>query len=142
VGALTTFVADLSGRGWTWSSTPPARTLAIASGLAFAAIALGQMATAFACRSETQPVWRQRLGANRLLIGAVTAELVLLGVFLGLPPLTRLLSGSWPSTLGWALAFCAVPIVVIVDASYKALRGSRSRVLALASVRTASGGRW
>jgi calcium-translocating P-type ATPase len=141
VCALTTFVAVLSSRDWTWGSTPAASTLAIASGSAFAAIALGQMANAFACRSETQPVWRQRLGTNRLLIGAVTAELVLLGAFLGFPPLARLLGGSWPSTLGWALAFCAAPIVIIVDASYKALRRSRSRELALASVRITSGGR-
>jgi magnesium-transporting ATPase (P-type) len=141
VCALTTFVGVLSSRGWTWGATPAASTLAIASGSAFAAIALVQMADAFACRSETRPVWRQRLGTNRLLIGAVTAELVLLGVFLGVPPLARLLGGSWPSTLGWALAFCAVPILIIVDASYKALRRSRSRELALASVRITSGGR-
>ena len=94
---------------------------------------LGQMANAFACRSETQPVWRQRLGTNPLLIGAVTAELVLLGIFLGFPSLARLLGGSWPTTLGWALAFCAVPIMIIVDASYKALGRSRSREIELAS---------
>ena len=141
VCALTTFVAVLSSRGWTWGATPGASTLAIASGSAFAAIALGQMANAFACRSETQPVWRQRLGTNRLLIGAVTAELVLLGVFLGFPPLARLLGGSWPTTFGWALALCAVPIMIIVDASYKALRRSHSRELALASVGITSGGR-
>ena len=79
------------------------------------------MANAFACRSETQPVWRQKLLTNRLLIGAVAAELVLLAVFLGFPPLARLLGGSWPTPLGWALAFCAVPVIVIIDASYKAL---------------------
>jgi hypothetical protein len=79
------------------------------------------MANAFACRSETQPVWRQKLLTNRLLIGAVAAELVLLAVFLGLPPLARLLGGSWPTPLGWALAFCAVPMIIIIDSSYKAL---------------------
>ncbi len=42
--ALTTFVAVLASRGWTWGATPPVSTLAIASGSAFAAIALGQMA--------------------------------------------------------------------------------------------------
>jgi magnesium-transporting ATPase (P-type) len=141
VCALTTFIAVLSSRGWTWGATPAASTLAIASGSAFAAIALGQMANAFACRSESQPVWRQRLGTNRLLIGAVTAEIVLLVVFLGFPPLARLLGGSWPTTFGWALALCAVPIVIIVDASYKALRRFRSRELALGSVGTTSGGR-
>ena len=139
--ALTTFVAVHLSRGSTWGSTPPASTLAIASGSAFAAIALRHLLNAFACRSETQPVWRQRLGSNRLLIGAVAAELVLLGVFLCVRALARLLGGSWPSTLGWALAFCAVPIVIIVDASHKALPRSRSRELVLASVRITSGGR-
>jgi hypothetical protein len=71
---------------------------------------------------------------------SVDRPLVLLGGFLGFPPLARLLGGSWPSTLGWAVAFCAVPIVIIVDASYKALRRSRSRELVLASVRITSGG--
>ena len=41
---------------------------------------------------ETQPVWRQELGTNRLLVGAVAAELLLLGVLLGFPPLGRLLA--------------------------------------------------
>ena len=63
------------------------------------------------------------------------------GTLTGFPPLARLLGGSWPTTLGWALAFCAVPIVIMVDASYKTLRPSRSRELALASVRITSGGR-
>jgi magnesium-transporting ATPase (P-type) len=91
VRALATFVAVLYSHGWTWAATPSPTTLAVASGSAFAAIALGQMANAFACRSETVPVWRQKLLSNRLLIGAVAAELVLLAVFLGLPPL----AGSW-----------------------------------------------
>jgi magnesium-transporting ATPase (P-type) len=91
VCALATFVAVLYSRGWTWGATPASSTLALASGAAFAAIALGQMANAFACRSETQLVWRQKLLTNRLLVGAVTAELVLLAGFLGLPPLARLL---------------------------------------------------
>jgi magnesium-transporting ATPase (P-type) len=98
---------------------------AIASGSAFAAIALGQIANAFACRSETLPVWRQKLLSNRLLIGAVAAELVLLGAFLGFPPLARLLGGSWPTPIGWGLALCAVPMIIAVDATYKALRTRR-----------------
>jgi magnesium-transporting ATPase (P-type) len=104
VCALATFIAVLYSRGWTWAATPSPSTLAIASGSAFVAIALGQMANAFACRSETLPVLRQKLLSNRLLIGAVAAELVLLGVFLGFPPLARLLGGSWPTPLGWGLA--------------------------------------
>jgi hypothetical protein len=64
VCTLTTYVAVLSSRGWTWAAIPAPSALALASGSAFAAIALGQMANAFACRSETQPVWRQKLGTT------------------------------------------------------------------------------
>ena len=123
--ALATFVPVLYSRGWTWAATPSLSTLAIASGSAFAAIALGQMANVFACRSETLPVWRQKLLSNRLLIGAVAAELVLLAVFLGFPRLAGLLGGSWPPSLGWGLALCAVPMIIGVDATYKALRTRR-----------------
>jgi magnesium-transporting ATPase (P-type) len=129
VCALATFVAVLYTRGWTWAATPTPSTLVVASGAAFAAIAVAQMANAFACRSETLPVWRHKLSTNRLLIAALAAELVLLAVFLGFPPLARLLGGSWPTATGWALAFCAVPILIVVDATYKALRRSQSHSL-------------
>jgi uncharacterized membrane protein YjgN (DUF898 family) len=76
---------------------------------------------------------------SQLSLTSVIARLS--GVFLGFPPLARLLGGSWPITLGWALALCAVPIVIIVDASDKALRRSGSRELAPASVGTTNGGR-
>ena len=63
------------------------------------------------------------------------------GTLTGFPPLARRLGGSWSTTFSWALALCAVPIVIMVDASYKALHQSRSRELALASVPITSGNR-
>jgi magnesium-transporting ATPase (P-type) len=141
VCALATFVVVLTSQGWTWGATPAASTLALASGSAFAAIALAQMANAFACRSETQPVWRQKLGTNRLLLGAVAAELMLLMIFLGFTPLAQLLGGSWPTALGWALALSAAPIVIMVDASYKVLRRFHPGQPALASMPMTSKGR-
>jgi hypothetical protein len=50
---------------------------------------------------------------------------VLLGVFLGFPPLARLLGGSWPTPLVWGLAISAAPMIIAVDAAYKALRTRR-----------------
>jgi len=126
--SMTTFVLVLHAGGWTWGATPGSTLLATASGAAFAAIALGQMANAFACRSTTVPVWRQRPTGNRLVVAAVAAESVLLVAFLALSPLPGLLGGSWPTALGWALAALAVPAVLVVDATQKALsRRSRTR---------------
>ena len=75
--ALIAFVAVLSSSGWHWGTVPTAGTLAMASGATFAAIALGQMANAFACRSDTVPVWRLAIRGNLFVVVAVAAELLL-----------------------------------------------------------------
>jgi hypothetical protein len=68
-----------------------------------------------------------RLGwrGNPLLLGAVAAELAALFLFIGLPPLARLLGGGFPSALGWLLAAVAIPAVLLADAAHKATRARR-----------------
>ncbi|HYN29913.1 MAG TPA: cation-transporting P-type ATPase [Dermatophilaceae bacterium] len=126
VSSLLAFVCVLSLGGWTWGVQPSAALLATASGTAFAAIVLGQLANAFACRSETRSVLRTGWRGNRLLLGAVGVELALLLVFLGLAPLAELLGGQWPTPLGWALALLTVPVVWSADAVHKRHRARRS----------------
>jgi magnesium-transporting ATPase (P-type) len=127
LAALGAFTWVLASGGWDWGATPSPRLLATASGTAFAAIALGQMANAFACRSTRTPVWRLDPRTNLLVLAAVAAEMVLLAVFLGVPPLADLLGGSWPSATGW-LAAAACPVAVIaVDGLAKRRQRSRHR---------------
>lgn len=125
--SMTAFTSVLVDGGWGWGTTPGAELLAVASGTAFAAIALAQIANAFACRSTTRPVWRMSPVGNPLLLGAVAAELVLLVVFLGVPSLTGLLGGDWPSAQGWLLAGAAAVALVVVDGSVKTVRGRGAR---------------
>nr|WP_253945289.1 cation-transporting P-type ATPase [Nocardioides sp. zg-DK7169] len=124
--ALVAFTLVLRAGGWSWGDVPSGALLATASGTAFAAISLGQMANAFACRSALHPVWRMNPLGNRLLLAAVAAEVVLLLVFLGVPWMRDLLGGGWPSTFGWALAALAVPGVLLADGASKALVRRRS----------------
>ena len=119
------FIAVLSSSGWRWGTVPSAGTLAMASGATFAAIALGQMANAFACRSDTVPVWRLVIRDNLFIVVAVAAELLLLAVFLGVTPLTQLLGGSPPPTVGWICAFGAASMVIVADAAHKYVRRRR-----------------
>ncbi|MGN6220845.1 MAG: cation-translocating P-type ATPase [Microbacterium sp.] len=128
VVAMLSFVVVLSAGGWRWGQTPAPDALAIASGTAFAAIVFGQMATAFACRSTVRPVWGLDPRTNRLLLGAVAAQAVLLVAFLGIPFLASLLGGAWPSPTGWLLAGSAVPAVIVVDAVSKRIRRRRTNV--------------
>jgi magnesium-transporting ATPase (P-type) len=125
--AMVAFLVVLTVGDWRFGQAPPSHLLTAASGTAFSAVVLGQLANAFACRSETRPVGRMNPLGNRLLVWAVLAELVLLLAFLALPPLPELLGGTFPDVLGWCLAATAVPIVLAVDTAYKARRSRRRR---------------
>lgn len=124
--SLGAFTLVLVTGGWTWGTDPDASLLAVASGTAFAAIAVSQMANAFACRSTTLPVWRLHLLTNRLLIGAVVTEVALLAAFLAIPRLAHLLGGAWPEPTGWALAGGAAVVLVLVDGLVKVAGRRRS----------------
>jgi calcium-translocating P-type ATPase len=123
---MSAFVVVLTAGGWAWGLEPSDHLLAVASGTAFTAVVLGQLANAFACRSETSWAGRMLRTPNPLLWLAVLVELALLPVFL-VGPLAGQLGGSWPDALGWALAALAVPAVLLVDAAHKQWRAARRR---------------
>ncbi|HET6530865.1 MAG TPA: cation-transporting P-type ATPase [Actinoplanes sp.] len=118
--SLGAFTVVLLASGWRWGESPDPALLAGASGTAFAAIVLGQLANAFACRSGTRPAWRLPPRGNPLLLGAIAVELVLLLIFLGVPGLSSVLGGAFPDWRGWLLASAAVPAVLLADAAVKA----------------------
>jgi magnesium-transporting ATPase (P-type) len=127
LASLGAFVAVLMMGGWRWGAVPSHGLLAIASGTAFAAIVLGQLANAYACRSESRPFTALNLWGNRLLLGAVACEVAMLGIFVGLPPVATILGGSWPSPSGWLLAALAIPVVLVADTLHKVGRTGRRR---------------
>ncbi len=127
VVAMTAFVLILSGHGWHFGAVPSGAALAVASGTAFAVIALMQMANALACRSERSTIFKVGLTTNRTLVLALAIELVLLAVFLGIPPVADLLGGGWPSAQGWLFAGIGVIALLVVDTSTKLVRRTSVR---------------
>lgn len=121
------FSAVLFGGGWTRGELPEPGLLMAASGAAFAAVVLGQLANAFACRSATVPPWRLGWGTNKLLVWAVLAELAVLAACLYLPQLAALLGQAPPPAAGLLLAALAVPAVLAADWAYKAARSRGNR---------------
>ena len=119
---MAAFGVVLLAGGWVWGAQPPAALLAAASGTAFTAVVLGQMATAFACRSQSRWVGRQDWRGNPLLAGAVALEVVVLFIFIGVPPVAGLLGGSLPPPIGWAIDATVIPAVFLADAVQKAIR--------------------
>ena len=122
------FLVALAAAGWRPGMPfPSGGVLLAASGAAFSAVVIGQVANAFACRSVTR--WPGALGwlSNRLLLAAVTAELLALAGFLFVPPVARLLNQGPPPGPGWLAALLAAPAVLAADAIHKRIQGRHSR---------------
>ena len=120
---MAAFLAVFLVAGWRpGDAFPGGDTLLAASGAAFTAVVLGQAANAFACRSTVSPPWRIGWTTNRLLVGAVVAELAMLGCFLFVPPIADLLDQAPPTLAGFAVALLAIPAVLAADAGHKAVR--------------------
>ena len=126
---LAAFVVTFVAAGWRPGDSFPdsGATLLAASGAAFTAVVLGQVANAFACRSTRRPAWEVGWTANRLLLGAIAAELGMLAGFLFIPPVADLLGQSPPSWSGFTIALIALPAVLVADTIQKAvIRGRAS----------------
>jgi magnesium-transporting ATPase (P-type) len=119
---MAAFLAVFLVAGWRPGDTfPGGDTLLAASGAAFSAVVLGQVANAFACRSTVAPPWRLGWTTNRLLLGAVVAELAMLAGFLFVPRVADLLDHAPPTVAGFAVALLAVPALLAADATHKAV---------------------
>ncbi len=118
---MTAYSLVLFGGGWSRGEPHDAGLLMTASGAAFTAVVLGQLANAFACRSASMPPWRLGWFSNRLLLWAVLAEAAALTVCLFLPAVSTALGQLPPPPLGFAVAALAVPAVFAADFAYKKL---------------------
>jgi magnesium-transporting ATPase (P-type) len=123
------FLVGLAIVGWSWSGGPPDEAgLAAASGAAFAAVVLGQVANAQVCRSATRPPWRLGWWSNRLLVWGLGLQVVLLAGFLLVPPVASVLGQAFPAWPAAAVALAAIPAVFAVNSLHLWLR-RRSRLV-------------
>jgi magnesium-transporting ATPase (P-type) len=116
---MVAFLATFAVLGWRPGDTFPAEHVAAASGATFLTVAFAQDANAFACRSARR--WPGSLGwtSNRLLVGALAIEvLVVLAVLLP-PAVADELEHAAPPAVGWAVALLSMPVLLVVDALVK-----------------------
>lgn len=123
---MTAFIVALVAAGWRPGHTfPTGHALMAASGAAFAAVVIGQIANAFACRSATRAPGRLGWRSNRLLLWAIMVELMALAGFLLVPPVARLLKQAFPPVAGLLVAIAAAPLVLTADRIHKSRRAAR-----------------
>lgn len=124
--SMLAFLATFVAAGWrVGDSFPGGDTLLAASGAAFLAVVLGQIANAFACRSST--VWPGRLHmTNRLLLPAVGFSLAFALVIVLVPGIAAVFGQSPPTWAGAAVALLTPLAVLLADAGDKALRRRRA----------------
>jgi hypothetical protein len=68
------------------------------------------------------PPWRLDWWSNRLLVGAVSIELLVATAALIAPPLAAVLGHEPPPAVGWAVAAGSIAAVLGADALWKAAR--------------------
>jgi magnesium-transporting ATPase (P-type) len=118
--SLAAFLVTFVAAGWRpGDAFPHGSTLLAASGAAFTAVVLGQVANAFACRSTVRPAWRVPWRTNHLLLWAIGAELAMLLGFLYVAPVADVLDQAAPTWAGFVTATLAVPVVLAADAMQK-----------------------
>jgi len=126
VVSIAAFLATYLAAGWHFGTTFPAGDVfPAASGAAFTAVVLGQMATAIACRSTAR--WPGALGwfSNPLLLAAIGVEFLALIGFLAFKPLAHMLGHSVPTVIGMLTALTAIPAILLADLVHKALLNRR-----------------
>jgi len=124
---MAAFVAGLLAVGWRpGDSFPTGNQLLAASGAAFAAVVLGQVANAQACRSATRTPWRLGWTTNHLMNLALCVQLLLLVYLLAIPPVAEFLGQGVPSLAAALVACSAIPVLLGVDAAQKGVRSHQA----------------
>jgi len=96
--------------------------------MVFAAIVAMQMANAFECRSNPASLWSIGPLSNRLLVGAVSVEALMLLAFVYVPPVAAVLGQQPLNAVQWLPILVAPWILMAAEETRKAIvRPRRAR---------------
>jgi potassium/sodium efflux P-type ATPase len=114
--------------GWPESPLPTSGSdLAVLSTMVFSAIVMMQIANAFECRSNPASLFSIGPFSNRLLVGAVMIEALVLLMFVYLPPVQRVLGHNPLDFSQWALVLFTPLILLGAEEARKAVVRARAR---------------
>jgi len=114
---MSAYAFVLHQAGWTWGTylEPSNLLYRQATTACLTAIVLIQVANVFACRSETTPARLRAALSNRLIVGGVAAELLVIAA-IDYTPLGHAIFGTAAISIGpWLVAAAFVPVLLVVD---------------------------
>ena len=93
-----------------------------ATTMTLAGIVACQVGNAFACRSESDSIWRLGFTTNRMLIGGIVIEVCLLLILIYVLPLRSLFGLAPLAPIHWLLLLTFGPLLLLFEECRKALR--------------------
>ena len=92
-----------------------------ATTMTLAGIVACQAGNVFACRSRSESIWHLGFWTNRLLLGGVAAELILLLVLIYSPPLQTVFGLAPLASWHWLLLLTFGPVLLFLEEGRKAV---------------------
>jgi magnesium-transporting ATPase (P-type) len=93
-----------------------------ATTMTLAGIVACQIGNAFACRSDTDSIWRLGFTTNRMLLGAIVIEVCLLLTLIYVSPLRSMFGLAPLAPIHWLLLLTFGPLLLLFEEWRKALR--------------------
>jgi magnesium-transporting ATPase (P-type) len=98
------------------------RLYVTATTMTLAGIVACQVGNAFACRSDTESIRHLGFTTNRMLIGAIAAEVSLLLILIHVLPLRNMVGLAPLAPVHWLLLLTFGPLLLLFEECRKALR--------------------
>lgn len=93
-----------------------------ATTMTLAGIVACQVGNAFACRSDSESIWRLGFTTNRMLIAGIATEISLLLILIYASPLQRMFGLAPLAPVHWLLLLTFAPLLLLFEELRKALR--------------------
>ena len=90
--------------------------------MTFAGIVACQVGNAFACRSDSESIWRLGFTTNRMLVGGIVAEVCLLLILIYVLPLRNMFGLAPLAPVHWLLLSTFGPLLLFFEECRKALQ--------------------
>ncbi len=92
-----------------------------ATTMCLAGIVMSQIGNVFACRTESESVFKIGFLSNKLVLFGICVELALISIIVYFPPLQKIFNTSFLTLIDWAFLFMFTPLIFLAEECRKYL---------------------